>query len=73
LEFVKKYKSIQGKKQKGKSTFYLKRSQKSSELDINKSIKSQFNLLRVVDNERYPAFFNYENNQYILKIFKTKI
>ena len=26
---------------------------------INKSLKDQFNLLRVVDNENYPAFFKF--------------
>ena len=32
------------KKQQGKSTFFKKRSAKDSKLDINKSIKDQFNL-----------------------------
>ena len=41
-----------------------------SELDINKSIKSQFNMLRVVDNERYPAFFSHKKKKYIIKIYE---
>ena len=39
-------------------------------IDLNKNLKSQFNLLRICDNEKYPAFFNYKNKKYILKIFK---
>lgn len=45
-----------------------KRSIADSELDIEKSIKEQFNLLRVVDNENYPAFFRHLGSKYVLKI-----
>lgn len=51
-------------------TFYCKRTLRDSELDINKSIKQQFNLLRVVDNERYPAFFYKEGIKYKLLVKK---
>lgn len=54
--------------QSGSETFYKKRSAKDSELDINKSIKEQFNILRIVDNENYPAFFYKDKKKYILKI-----
>lgn len=46
------------------------RSPEDSRLDPNKTIAEQFNLLRVVDSERYPAFFNYRGKQYLLKIEK---
>ncbi len=55
-------------KQVGRESFYKKRTPKDSELDINKSIKEQFNLLRIVDNEHYPAFFYKNNKKYILQI-----
>lgn len=54
--------------QSGNESFYKKRSAKDSELDINKSIKEQFNLLRIVDNKDYPAFFELGGHRYILKI-----
>ena len=57
-------------KQKGKGNFLRRRSPKDSELDINLSIRKQFNLLRVVDNKRYPAFFIHKNKKYLLKIYK---
>ena len=51
-------KSVQnGQNQKGKSTFYKKRNREDSELDINKTLIENFNLLRTVDNKKYPAFF----------------
>ncbi|WP_081910362.1 formyltransferase family protein [Thermopetrobacter sp. TC1] len=62
-----------GVPQAGQESFYPKRRPKDSEIDINKSIKEQFNLFRVVDNERYPAFFFMNGKKYILKIYKEEI
>lgn len=70
LKFIEKYPNLKPKKQEGTPTYYPKRGPEDSELDINKTIKDQFNLLRVADNERYPAFFNYRGEKYIIKIFK---
>ena len=65
------YKSTNnGLAQKGKVTFYKKRNKSSSELDVNKSIKENFNLLRTVDNEKYPAFFHHKKNKYKIIIEK---
>jgi methionyl-tRNA formyltransferase len=61
-----------GKKQRGRESFYPRRRPQDSELDINKNISEQFNLLRVVDNERYPAFFQHKGHKYILKIYKSE-
>lgn len=72
LDFIKKYPLIKGKEQKGIPSYYKKRSLNQGKLNVNKSIKSQFNLLRTVDNKNYPAFFIYKDNKYILKIYKDK-
>ena len=40
-------------------------------LDPNKTIVEQFNLLRIVDNDRYPAYFNWLGQDYIMKIEKV--
>ncbi|MDR3048544.1 MAG: methionyl-tRNA formyltransferase [Elusimicrobiota bacterium] len=70
LCFTKKNQNntIKGIKQKGKSTFYKKRTPIDCELNVNKSIAQQFNLFRIIDNELYPAFFRFKG-----KIFKLKI
>ena len=68
LEFVRGYPRIKGRKQNGKASYYPRRRAKDSELDIGRPLKKQFNLLRVVDNERYPVFFRYKGQKYILKI-----
>ncbi|EAJ4628096.1 methionyl-tRNA formyltransferase [Campylobacter coli] len=69
LEFLELYPNIQAKKQVGKESFYPKRSPKDSELDINKSLNEQFNLLRIASNEDFPAFFYKDGKKFILKIY----
>ena len=70
-EFIENYEKYKKPfAQRGKESFYLKRTPKDSKLDVNKTIKEQFDLLRIVDNEKYPAYFEINNNKYILKIYK---
>ena len=72
LEFLTNYQRYKvPTSQKGDETFYSKRGAKDSKLDINKSLKEQFNLLRIVANTDYPAFFELDENKYILKIEKV--
>jgi methionyl-tRNA formyltransferase len=70
LRFINGYGSIDGKTQQGKESFYPRRTPNDSKLDVNKSIAEQFNLLRVCDNERYPAWFVIDGKKYILKIYR---
>jgi len=52
------------------STYYPKRTPEDSCIDIAKTLEEQFDLLRVVDQERYPAFFDYRGHRYIIKLEK---
>lgn len=70
LFFVQNHQDVKPQKQNGTESFYKKRTPKDSKLDINKTIKEQFNLLRTVDNEKYPAFFEINGHKYKLKIEK---
>jgi methionyl-tRNA formyltransferase len=72
LKFVDNYATVTGKPQKGEETFYKRRGPSDSRLDLDKTIREQFNLLRVCDNERYPAYFEYGGKKYILKIFREE-
>lgn len=56
--------------QVGEPTFYRKRTPEDSRIDIKKTIDEQFNLLRVADPERYPAFFERNGHTYKIKIEK---
>jgi methionyl-tRNA formyltransferase len=52
-------------------SYRRKRGPDDSRLDPYKSIAEQFDLLRVVDNQRYPAFFEYRGERYTLLITKA--
>ena len=69
--FVKKWPSIRGKAQTGEATYYRKRTEMDDELDPEKTVGEHFNHLRIVDNEKYPAWFHYKGQKYIIKIFKA--
>lgn len=70
LKYISKYPSNKSYAQNGKGSWYRKRTPKDSELDINKSIKEQINLLRIVDNKSYPAFFFYKDQKFVITIKK---
>lgn len=72
VEYIKNYEKLSSIKQAGKESFYTRRNPNDSKLDIDKSIKEQFNLFRIVDNDKYPAFFEYKNCKYQLAIKKVK-
>jgi UDP-2,4-diacetamido-2,4,6-trideoxy-beta-L-altropyranose hydrolase len=54
--------------QVGEASHYPRRRAKDSELDPDKNIREQFNILQVVDNESYPAFFFLHGRKFELKI-----
>lgn len=69
--FLKKFPKIDYQPQIGESTFYKRRNPNDSKLNINKSIKDQFNHLRVCNNNDWPAYFEIDKQKYILKIYKS--
>lgn len=60
-----------GRPQAGDPSWYDRRGPEDSRLDPERSITEQFDLLRVVDNLRYPAFFDLRGHRYILRIAKA--
>jgi len=61
-----------GEPQQGDATFHARRRPADSRLDPAHTIAEQFNLLRVVDNERYPAWFEHRGQRYKIKIEKMR-
>jgi UDP-2,4-diacetamido-2,4,6-trideoxy-beta-L-altropyranose hydrolase len=57
--------------QHGEASHYRRRRPTDSQLDPELSLAEQFNLLRVVDNDSYPAFFYWQNNRYDLLIRRS--
>ena len=69
-EFVRHFPDsvTDGRAQLGEESRYRRRTAADSRLDPTLTLAEQFNLLRVVDNERYPAFFDWKGRRYELRI-----
>lgn len=67
---VQNYGKIIPEKQDGtvEPSYWPRRTPKDSEIDIKLSIEEQFNLIRVCDPNRFPAFFYKDGKKFILKI-----
>ncbi|MDC0587007.1 UDP-glucuronic acid dehydrogenase [Gammaproteobacteria bacterium] len=75
LDFaIDNFKTIKTQKQQKMDSprIYKKREPKDSELNPEKSIREQFNLLRVSDPQNYPAFFNLYGHKYKILIEKDE-
>lgn len=71
LRFVSEYYLLNPIKQLGESTYYSRRRPADSEINPDKSIREQMNLLRIVDNVRYPGFFYINGIKYEIHIKKA--
>lgn len=71
-EAVESYHQIQSYPQSDEiePTYYSKRTPADSEIDPEKSIAEQFNLIRMCDPQRYPAWFEYLGQKYNLTLEK---
>ncbi|TVP43104.1 MAG: UDP-2,4-diacetamido-2,4,6-trideoxy-beta-L-altropyranose hydrolase [Gemmatimonadales bacterium] len=54
--------------QQGDATYYPRRTPADSEIDPKRTIAEQFDLMRVVDEDRYPAFFEWRGRMYRLRM-----
>jgi len=70
LEWLDRYADVleQARPQQGEASHYRRRRPADSQLDPERSLAEQFNLLRVVDNQRYPAFFHWRGRRYELQV-----
>ena len=72
ISFVLNYDDMVSYRQEGQETFYRRRFPDDSELDVDASIRSQFNLLRCVSNSDYPAFFVINDIKYTVRIYDDR-
>jgi UDP-2,4-diacetamido-2,4,6-trideoxy-beta-L-altropyranose hydrolase len=69
-DFVARYPFVcaEGVPQSGTPTFYPRRRPADSRLDPHRTIADQFNLLRVCDPERYPAYFEHAGRRFAVHV-----
>lgn len=65
-QWVRVYPGIleKARQQEGECSVYARRRPVDSRLDSKKTLAEQFDLLRVVDNKKYPAFFEMKGRRY---------
>jgi len=70
LEWLDRYAEVlaHARPQQGEASHYRRRRPADSELDPQRSLAEQLNVLRVVDNQRYPAFVELRGRRYELQI-----
>lgn len=66
--FITEYDALSPRKQTGEPTWYRRRRPRDSELDATKPLEEQINLLRIVDNQRYPAFFKMGETKIFIRV-----
>ncbi len=70
---VSQFGSVKPRMQDGRTpSSYPKRTPGDSQLDPSKSLADQFDLLRVADPVRFPAFFELHGHRYFIQITKDK-
>ncbi|MBI1245706.1 MAG: methionyl-tRNA formyltransferase [Alphaproteobacteria bacterium] len=70
--FMSEPSPLPGVPQSGEPTLLRRRGPEDSRIDPTLPLAEQFDLLRVVDNERYPAFFEHRGHRYMLTIRKSE-
>jgi len=70
--FLERYPELQRTPQAGEPSVYPRRTPADSELCVDKTLREQFNLLRIGNNEAWPSFFVLNGHKYILTIRKAR-
>lgn len=71
ISFLSKFPNCPKTSQTGNATYYRRRSREDDRLDPDKTIRAQFNQLRIADNNLYPAYFEIDGVRYLLRITKA--
>lgn len=69
--FLKAAEPPTGHPQQGEPSYYDRRFPADSRLALEDTFANTFDLLRTVDNEKYPAFFEHRGHRYQLSISKV--
>ena len=68
LRFMDHWPNLKAAPQTGEATEFRRRTISDDQIDPHKTITEQFDHLRIVDNEKYPAWFELRGRRYLLKV-----
>ena len=66
--FLASHPHVKPEPQVGEETFYPRRTQADDELDVDQPLRSQFDRLRIANNDAWPATFTIDGHRYVLRI-----
>lgn len=69
LRFLESYPDVKPEPQTGEPTFFRRRENTDNELDVDATIREQFDLLRLGNNEAWPSHFTLNGHRYLVKIY----
>ena len=69
---IKNYKAVNPQPQDKslKPTYFQKRNPSDSRISVDKTIREQFNLIRICDPDRFPAFFELDGHKFKMIVEK---
>jgi methionyl-tRNA formyltransferase len=71
-EFLTKFPMFKKSKQVGREVVFRRRRPEDNRLCLDKTIRDQFNLFRIGNNDGWPSYFIFQGSKYIIKIYKDK-
>jgi len=66
--FLAIYPDVSREKQTGDPTIYPRRRPADAELDVDRTIAEQFDLMRIANNDGWPSFFFIRGKKYVVRI-----
>lgn len=69
--FLSAYPSVSATPQSGSPTYYRRRTRKDDELNVDQTLREQFNKLRVAQNDNFPLYFLLNGYKYEILVKKS--
>lgn len=68
IKYVAQFPDCEPHQQRGTESFYGRLTDKDDELDINKPLSEQMNLIRGADFDKFPLHFSYKGKKFTVKV-----
>ena len=72
VEYAKKWPDIVSTPQIGKPSYFPRRTKLDQKISMDQTISQIFNQIRVADNQKYPLYFEHQEFEYVIHVYKRK-